>query len=599
MNTAIILAGGTGQRMADSVGVPKQFFQLNGKPVLIHTLEIFDRHPGVDAICLVCLPEWETFVRDQLVKWRIEKVRNIISGGASRRESIKNGLESLVGKCSPDAIIVVHDGVRPFVTPELISNVIAATRKHNSVTTVYHNYEALLVSSSGLKSSSIVPRSNIYDIQTPQGFRFKSGLENYRLAEAKQIDESISGGDMFITLGQTVYMVEGSKANMKLTTGGDMDLLLALDALNQKKHEQKINSKPSWITHNNTGTIKQPEIHPVIMDDVEKLVDIPAIRKIRDGKVLITGISGMIGSYFALALHQANLRHNLNLTLFGLSRNSSVFAENFPGVDIKLMDHDVLDPLTNEERFDYILHAASPIGSRMFSQRPLDALSANVTGTLNLLEKARRDGTRRYLFTSSLEVYGDANASLLETDGGLVDVTDPRSCYPVGKRAAENACVCVYRQYGIETVIARLSRLYGPGMNLDCGLFISDFIRDCRQGTDITVTGDGLPLRPLCYVADAVRGLFHLLAYGKPGEAYNVAPREAYTIKEIAGKVAQIRENGKIVYSSPEVGVAYSKMGQNATQDIQKISALGWEPLILLDDGLRRTMKYFNIPTEK
>lgn len=235
MNVAVILAGGLGLRLATEPGLPKQFHILNGKPVLIHTLEVFEAHHEIDRICVVCLAEWEGFLSQCLVKSGIKKVTDIVTGGKTRRHSILNALEMLRQSCAARDVILIHDGVRPFVSADLVSRTIAATKRYGSVTAAFHNYEALLLSEDGKRAVGILPRNTIYDIQTPQGFFFELGLECYLEAEKEQIPDDVSGGDMFLALGRQVHMVSGSKANMKLTTRDDMEFLKALDLMMQTR----------------------------------------------------------------------------------------------------------------------------------------------------------------------------------------------------------------------------------------------------------------------------------------------------------------------------------------------------------------------------
>lgn len=130
---AIVLAGGLGNRMGDSIDVPKQFYLLNGKPILIHTLEVFERHPEVDIVCVVCLAGREEYLRESLERFGIRKVGPIVTAGEVRQGSVYNGLKALEGVCRPDDIVIVHDGVRMFIFPELITEIINAVDRKSVV----------------------------------------------------------------------------------------------------------------------------------------------------------------------------------------------------------------------------------------------------------------------------------------------------------------------------------------------------------------------------------------------------------------------------------------------------------------------------------
>lgn len=600
MIIAVILAGGTGRRLSKHLPIPKQFIELVGKPLLMHTAEVFDRHPDVDAIYLTCLSGWEDYVRACLARFDIAKVRDVVIGGASRRHSILATLERLAAEHSPDDIVLVHDGVRSFLSPDIVTRVIAATREHGSAVAAYPNYESILVSRDGATVSQLLPRTHLYDIQTPQGFSLRFGLDSYREAERIGVDvaNEMSGGDLFALLGRNVRLVEGARINMKLTTDDDMRLWRAMYALEKHGSDRNFGGGARVSTNGRKiGEDGRGGPHPVVTEDVEKAAsEADLFEGLRGANVLITGITGMMGSFLALVLDCANRRHNLDLRLFGVSRKATKFHEAFPRVAIELLEQDICRPLDCNIVFDRVVHAASPIGSRAFSKNPVEALSTNVRGALNALEKAVRDQAGRFLLMSSVEVYGDADGLLGEDTCGRLDSLNVRSCYAEGKRAAENACVCAYKQYGLETVIVRLARTYGPMMNLSSGLFVADFIRDCRDGKPIALSSDGTALRQLCYVGDAVRGVLVALARGAPGQAYNIAPDGIESVGNIAARLAALLRNGTVEKTEPEAGIAYGEFGGAAGMATDKIRALGWRAEVGLDEGLRRTLSFFGVP---
>lgn len=319
----------------------------------------------------------------------------------------------------------------------------------------------------------------------------------------------------------------------------------------------------------------------LVRAEAERLGDDPAFKDAAGASVLITGAAGMIGSYLALAFLEADRRKNLGLKVHGMSRNMERARALYAGLPLVPLSHDVASDLSSLPRFDYVVHAASPVGPALFASDPAGVVSANLTGTLNLLGKAVRDGARRFLLVSTHEVYGTGRALWREEDAGALDFLSVRSCYPESKRAAENACLCFHRQYGLAAVIARLSRVVGPNMNLDSGLFVCDFLKDALSGRTVTVKGDGKLVRPLAYASDVAAGLLRILFAGKPGDAYNIAPDEAPTILEVARILAE------------SAGAAYAEAapggpGGGAVQDVSKLRALGWEARVTLREALRR-----------
>lgn len=316
-----------------------------------------------------------------------------------------------------------------------------------------------------------------------------------------------------------------------------------------------------------------------------ELADDPGFREFRGASVLVTGASGMIGSWIALAFLEADRRQGLGLSVHGLSRDMSRAAELYSGLPLVPVSRNVAAAMDDLPRFDCVVHAASPVGPAVFAERPFDVVAANLAGTVRLLEKAARDRARRFLFVSTHETYGTGREIWREDEAGALDFMSPRACYPESKRAGENACVCCARQYGLRTGIVRLARIYGPGMNLDSGLFVCDFLKDALAGRKVAVKGDGALIRPLLHVRDAVRGILTALFAGEAGRAYNAAPAGAETIADIARLVAGLAETEAVV---PAPGP-----GGGAVQDASRLRALGWRETVPLRDGLADLLRCY------
>lgn len=228
MNIALILAGGLGLRMNQSADLPKQFFVLGEKPVIVHTLDKFQQHPEVDAICVVCLPTWEGYFSDLIKKFGISKVRWVIEGGDLRQQSVYNGLLKLEQECSDDDMVIVHDGVRPFITQEVITENIKVAREHGNAMTSMRSTDTLITSHDCISSSSAMDRDSTFTVQTPQTYQLGSGLRLYRKAYELGRKNTINCCEMFIELGEPIYIVRGLKTNLKLTTSDDIAYLKAL-----------------------------------------------------------------------------------------------------------------------------------------------------------------------------------------------------------------------------------------------------------------------------------------------------------------------------------------------------------------------------------
>ena len=226
-SVALIIAGGSGHRMGQDI--PKQFINVYDKPVLIYTLESFQRHPLVDAIEVVCIDGWHDIVWAYAKQFNIDKLQWIVSGGASGQESIRNGVYNLEGKISDEDIVIVHDGIRPLVEPSVLSDVIGKCQKYgNAVTSMPYN-EQIFVKDTEDTTKQYVPRETLRRVATPQAYKF--GLLDEKYHEAFEKEIGIYGSSytntMMVDLGVTLYFAAGSDKNIKLTTKDDLEMFKA------------------------------------------------------------------------------------------------------------------------------------------------------------------------------------------------------------------------------------------------------------------------------------------------------------------------------------------------------------------------------------
>lgn len=225
MNIAIIIAGGSGARMGQDI--PKQFISVYDKPVLIYTLESFQMHPMIDAIEVVCIDGWENVVWAYSKQFNISKLKWIVKGGNTGQESIRNGVYNLEGKCADDDIIIIHDGIRPLVEPEVLTDVInKAQRYGNAVTSLPYNEQIFVIDNGGETTTKFIPRETLRRVSTPQAYIFKLLISKYREAFEKQIGilGSHYTNTMMVELGVKLYFAAGSDKNIKLTTRDDLEM---------------------------------------------------------------------------------------------------------------------------------------------------------------------------------------------------------------------------------------------------------------------------------------------------------------------------------------------------------------------------------------
>jgi nucleoside-diphosphate-sugar epimerase len=258
--------------------------------------------------------------------------------------------------------------------------------------------------------------------------------------------------------------------------------------------------------------------------------------------------------------------------------------------------------------FDYIIHAAGIASPIYYRQHPLETMDANIVGLRSLLDYSVRQAERGrpisgLLFFSSSEIYGDPPPEEIPTREdyrGNVSCTGPRACYDESKRYGETLCVTFYRQFGLPVKIARPFNNFGPGLKITDRRVIPDFARDILAGRDIVMYSDGSPTRTFCYIADAVAGYYKILTRGRPGEAYNIGTESPeISMLELAQRMIERgRElfgyRGRLVQqSSFDRDYLVDNPNRRCPQIAKAHRDLGYEPMVSLDEGLRRSLIWY------
>lgn len=335
----------------------------------------------------------------------------------------------------------------------------------------------------------------------------------------------------------------------------------------------------------------------VYMEDLESIVANKAVDwdKLKDGTVLVTGATGLIGSNIVNALLYANKVKNSNITVVALVRNidKAVYVFGTPeSFDNKLVFvQGTVENLPHIDcEIDYIIHGASPTASSFFINNPVETIKTAVWGTDNMLQLAKEKQVKGFVYLSSMEVYGLPEKSTKVTENmiGALSPLVTRNSYPLSKQQCESLCVAYSSEYGVPAKIARLTQTFGPGVKYDDGRVFAEFARCVIEKRNIVLKTKGETERDYLYTADAVTAILTILLRGENGQAYSVANEDTYcSIAQMADTVAML---GKICVEFQLQDV--EKLGYAPTLymdlDTSKLKSLGWKPETNLKDMYTR-----------
>jgi len=320
---------------------------------------------------------------------------------------------------------------------------------------------------------------------------------------------------------------------------------------------------------------------------------------LKNKRILITGASGMIGTFLVSTLGFLNDAFDLDLSLIVTSRNVSKLESKLRGETarsdwISFAQIDVLEPFPPHiPAVDFIINLASNTHPISYASDPIGTILISVMGTKNVLDYAVKCNAQRVCLVSSVEVYGDAltQAPFSETDFGYIDCNTLRAGYPEGKRASEALCQAYREAHGVDCVIVRLPRVIGPTVLENDSKASSQFIENAVAGKDIVLKSEGQQFFSYLYVADAVIGLLFCLLDGRDGEAYNVS-HDSWNIqlRELALRIAKLAGT-EVVFDMPnQIEARGFSAAHVALLNGTKIAALGWHPNFDIDAGLAHTI---------
>jgi nucleoside-diphosphate-sugar epimerase len=337
------------------------------------------------------------------------------------------------------------------------------------------------------------------------------------------------------------------------------------------------------------------------LSEIKNIINNADILQILSNKIIvITGARGLIGSELIDTIMYANINNGLNCKIYGITRNIKASRERFKDYidneNFILLNADInKDKINIDEDIDYFIQGASNTHPIYYATKPIETILTNTVGTNNVLDFAFSHNCKRFIFLSSVEVYGENKGDIdkfTEDYLGYIDCNTLRAGYPEGKRLGEALCQAYIKEKGIDCVIARISRSYGSGTLDEDSKALSQFISNAVNNEDIMLKSEGNQYYSYIYVADVVSAIIFLLENGKTGEAYNLTGKESdITLKELSKLVASIAGTN-VVYDIPDESErkGYSK-ATKALLDTTKIAELGWHSQYSIKQGIKRTLE--------
>lgn len=346
-------------------------------------------------------------------------------------------------------------------------------------------------------------------------------------------------------------------------------------------------------------------MNQILKDDLKRIIDLDIQwDKLKDSTVMITGASGMVGTYITRTLLELNELRNMNIHVVGVVRNpKKIHVDIAQNEAFSVYVHDVSKEFEYDGKIDYLIHAASPASPSIMKNDPVGTVAANTLGAFYSLKLANEKKSKGYMFISSREIYGQPypkQSVFSEDTYGFVNPLDPRSCYPEGKKAAETMCMSYKQQFGLNVKIARLAHTYGPGMSIYDGRVQADFLKNVLFNEDIVLKSEGLSVRTYTYIADAVAGMFFILL-NSDDVVYNIGDENGkVSIRELAQLLVDINpeKNLKLVFDIPKDSNTGCAPFTDGILSSAKLRLLGWNPANTIEDGFKRTLQYLEIEKE-
>lgn len=348
----------------------------------------------------------------------------------------------------------------------------------------------------------------------------------------------------------------------------------------------------------------------VEINDIESVCKSEIMSSLFGSKVLLTGATGLIGSFYVKCISHLNKTRNANIELYLVVRNLQKAEGLFKSLDdsrIHYIVSDICDLKELEPKVDYIIHGAGITTSKLMVKNPVETIDIAVNGTKNLLELARnQEKLKAFLYLSSLEVYGVTDSRikyLSEEDYGYIDQLNVRSSYSMGKRMAECLCVSYAAEYGVPVKIVRLAQTFGAGVQYNDVRVYADFSRCVIENRDIILHTKGDTVHNYCYLSDAITGMTTVLCKGEVAKAYNLANEKTdisiYDMAVMLCKMFPEKKLKVIVEADNNIEKFGYPPANKSRLATKKIEDLGWRATVDLEEMFDRLIQDMTFQTGK
>ena len=587
MNIALIIAENTFLR--NEKGALVQFETLEGQPLIIYSLETFEKCSLVDVICVSCPVGWEDTIKRLAWKCKITKLKHIYNCSSISYEPIRKIVKSLDEKYPEDSRIVIHDARRALISEDMIRKCIDMLKMHRNVLVGTPCKTPLIDINKEQASQSFFPPTHFWLAETPQCCLLGDLLGACEKAEQLGIGDVSCISEMLQLVGKQPFIITGNAGNMLI----DPKNLEVYRRVLQQKEKSKREKKK--LVRNEAVSRDFREVWEQLFFDWKRF----------RGKIFyVSGASGYIGSFIVRSLLWANKKGKLGMKIIAAGRSKDLLKQVYTA-DIRsagekrvlrFHEYSLTEKICYMGHIDYIIHAAAPTSPNYFKSQPKAVWKAIVDGTHNMLKLARRKHVKGMIHLSTMEAMGNGNffAPRSEDALGVIDAHNPANSCRISKRRAEELCKNFAKKWHVAVSVARLARIISANVTFGSTRIEAELARRVVRKQPLFVPQNGNRVQSCCYITDAVIAILGLLQHGSPAEVYNVANDQFLQSWEDTVEMLAKRYELDIVRSdSSHESAAITTAAEYWGMNPAKIVSLGWKASVTPREAYSRLISSF------